>query len=62
MTLGTVVEDLALLNAAVRGVHDADADALVTTGFTRRPGDVEADPGRVRAVGFAPIAQLLDRV
>jgi len=62
VTLGTVVEDLALLNAAVRGVLDAGADALVTTGFTVRPEDVEGDPGRVRAVPFAPIAQLLDRV
>jgi UDP:flavonoid glycosyltransferase YjiC (YdhE family) len=62
VTLGTGVEDLALLNAAVRGVLDADADALVTTGFAARPEDVEGDPGRVRAVGFAPIAQLVDRV
>jgi UDP:flavonoid glycosyltransferase YjiC (YdhE family) len=61
VTLGTVVGDLALLNAAVRGVLDAGADALVTTGFTVRPEDVEGDPGRVRAVPFAPIAQLLDR-
>lgn len=62
VTLGTVVEDLALLNAAVRGVLDAGADALVTTGFIARPEDVEGDPGRVRAVAFAPIGQLLDRV
>jgi UDP:flavonoid glycosyltransferase YjiC (YdhE family) len=62
VTLGTGVEDLALLNSAVRGVLDAGADALVTTGFTARPEDVEGDPGRVRAVSFAPIAQLLDRV
>jgi UDP:flavonoid glycosyltransferase YjiC (YdhE family) len=62
VTLGTVVEDLALLNAAVRGVLDAGADALVTTGFTARPEDVEGDPSRVRAIPFAPIAQLLDRV
>jgi len=62
VTFGTVVQDLTLLNAAVRGVLDAGADALVTTGATLRPEDVEGDPGRVRAVPFAPIAQLLDRV
>jgi hypothetical protein len=60
VTLGTGVEDLALLNAALRGVPDADA--LVTIGFTTRPADLEGDPGRARAVSFAPIAQLLDRV
>jgi UDP:flavonoid glycosyltransferase YjiC (YdhE family) len=62
VTLGTLMEDLTLLNAAVRGVLDADADALVTTGFTARPEDVVGDPARVRAVPFTPIAQLLDRV
>jgi UDP:flavonoid glycosyltransferase YjiC (YdhE family) len=62
VTLGTVVEDPTLLNAAVRGVLDAGADALVTTGFTAAPGAVEGDPDRVRAVPFAPIGQLLDRV
>ncbi|WP_020124393.1 glycosyltransferase [Streptomyces canus] len=62
VTLGTVVEDLTLLNAAVRGVLDAGADALVTTGFTVPPEAVESDPGRVRAVPFVPIGQLLDRV
>jgi UDP:flavonoid glycosyltransferase YjiC (YdhE family) len=62
VTFGTVVEDLALLNDAVRGVLDAGADALVTTGFTALPEDVEGDPQRVRAVPFAPIAELLDRV
>ena len=62
VTLGTVVEDLALLNAAVRGVLEAGADALVTTGFTARPEDVDDNPGWVHAIPFAPIAQLLDRV
>ncbi|MER7728978.1 nucleotide disphospho-sugar-binding domain-containing protein [Streptomyces sp. NPDC096323] len=62
VTLGTVVDDLTLLNAAVRGVLDAGADPLVTTGFTTAPEAVEGDPGRVRAVPFAPIGQLLDRV
>jgi UDP:flavonoid glycosyltransferase YjiC (YdhE family) len=62
VTLGTVVDDLALLNAAVRGVLDAGADVLVTTGLTAGPEGVEGDPSRVRAVAFAPIAQLLDRV
>ncbi|MFJ8141536.1 glycosyltransferase [Streptomyces sp. NPDC096013] len=62
VTLGTVVEDLTLLNAAVRGVLDAGADALVTTGFTATPEAVAGDPDRVRAVPFAPIGQLLDRV
>jgi UDP:flavonoid glycosyltransferase YjiC (YdhE family) len=62
VTLGTVVEDLTLLNAAVRGVLDAGADALVTTGFIATPEAVEGDPDRIRAVPFAPIGQLLDRV
>ncbi|MGW1215959.1 glycosyltransferase [Streptomyces sp. NPDC002499] len=62
VTLGTVVEDGALLNAAVRGVLDAGADALVTTGFTLGPEDIEGDSDRIRAVRFAPIGQLLDRV
>jgi UDP:flavonoid glycosyltransferase YjiC (YdhE family) len=62
VTLGTLVDDLALLNHAVRSVLDAGADALVTTGFTARPEDVEGDPDRVRAVRFAPIGRLLDRV
>jgi UDP:flavonoid glycosyltransferase YjiC (YdhE family) len=62
VTLGTVVQDQGLLNAAVRGVLEAGADALVTTGFTARPEEIEGDPDRVRAVQFAPIAQLLDRV
>ncbi|HEX3789011.1 MAG TPA: glycosyltransferase [Pseudonocardiaceae bacterium] len=62
VTLGTVVADPALLNAAVRGVLDAGADALVTTGFGTSPGDVEGPADRVRVVPFAPIAQLLDRV
>jgi UDP:flavonoid glycosyltransferase YjiC (YdhE family) len=62
VTLGTVVDDLELLNSAVRGVLDAGADALVTTGFATGPEAIEGDPGRVRAVPFAPISQLLDRV
>lgn len=62
VTLGTVVDDLALLNEAVSGVLDAGADALVTTGFSAGPGDLEADADRVRAVPFAPISRLLDRV
>jgi len=62
VTLGTVVDDLALLNSAVRRVLDAGADVLVTTGFTTGPADVEGDPGRVHAVSFAPMGQLLDRV
>jgi UDP:flavonoid glycosyltransferase YjiC (YdhE family) len=62
VTLGTVVEDPALLNAAVRGVLDAGADALVATGFATNPEDVEGPSDRVRVVPFAPIAQLLDRV
>lgn len=62
VTLGTVVDDLTLLNSAVSGVLDAGADALVTTGFTATPDDIEGDSGRVRAVPFAPISQLLDRV
>ncbi|WP_033339259.1 glycosyltransferase [Catenuloplanes japonicus] len=62
VTLGTVVDDLELLRSAVRAVLDAGANALVTTGFTATPADLEADPARVRAVSFAPIAQLLDRV
>ena len=62
VTLGTVVADLALLNSAVRAVLDAGADALVTTGFTAGPQDIEGDSDRIRAVPFAPIGQLLDRV
>ncbi|MFG1923008.1 nucleotide disphospho-sugar-binding domain-containing protein [Cryptosporangium sp. NPDC048952] len=67
VTLGTVVEDLELLRSAVRAVLSAGADALVTTGFTATPtmletGALEADASRVRAVSFAPIGQLLDRV
>lgn len=62
VTLGTVVDDLTLLNQAVRAALDAGADALVTTGFTAKPDDVEGDPDRVRAVPFAPMSQLLDRV
>jgi len=62
VTLGTVVDDLDLLRSAVGAVLDAGADALVTTGFTATPDDLRADPGRVRAVSFAPIGQLLDRV
>lgn len=62
VTLGTVVDDLELLNSAVRAVLDADADALVTTGFTTRPEEIEGVPGRVHAVPFAPLGQLLDRV
>lgn len=62
VNLGTVVDDLELLNSAVRAVLDAGADALVTTGFTAGPGDVKGDPDRVHAVPFAPISQLLDRV
>jgi UDP:flavonoid glycosyltransferase YjiC (YdhE family) len=62
VTLGTVVDDLALLNAAVRGVLDAGADALVTTGFTSGAEVVEGDADRVRTIPFAPMAQLLDRV
>ncbi|MDP9798421.1 UDP:flavonoid glycosyltransferase YjiC (YdhE family) [Catenuloplanes nepalensis] len=62
VTLGTVVEDLPLLRTAVQAVLDAGADALVTTGFAATPADLGAvtDPTRVRAVSFAPIAQLLD--
>lgn len=56
------MQDLALLNAAVRGVLDAGVDALVTTGFTTRPEDITGDLDRIRAVPFAPIGQLLDRV
>jgi UDP:flavonoid glycosyltransferase YjiC (YdhE family) len=62
VTLGTVVADLELLRSAVGAVLDAGADALVTTGFTATPEDLQADPERVRAVPFAPIGQLLDRV
>jgi UDP:flavonoid glycosyltransferase YjiC (YdhE family) len=62
VTLGTVVDDLDLLRSAVRAVLDSGADALVTTGFTATPDDLQADPARVRAVPFAPIGQLLDRV
>jgi UDP:flavonoid glycosyltransferase YjiC (YdhE family) len=62
VTLGTVVEDLALLNAAVRGVLEAGANALVTTGFATNPADIVGPSDRVRVVPFAPIAQLLDRV
>jgi UDP:flavonoid glycosyltransferase YjiC (YdhE family) len=62
VTLGTVVEDLELLRSAVRAVLDAGADALVTTGFTATPEDLGTDTDRVRAVSFAPIGQLLDRV
>ena len=61
VTLGTVVEDLDLLNAAVRGVLDAGADALVTTGFTAKPEQVEGDTDRMHALPFAPMAQLLDQ-
>ncbi|WP_433189351.1 glycosyltransferase [Actinoallomurus sp. CA-150999] len=62
VSLGTVVDDLALLKTAVRAVLDAGADALVTTGFTTGAEDIEGDSGRVRAIPFAPMAQLLDRV
>jgi len=62
VTLGTVVDDLDLLRSAVGAVLDAGANALVTTGFAAKPEDLEADPERVRAVSFAPIGQLLDRV
>ncbi|MFI5845594.1 glycosyltransferase [Catenuloplanes sp. NPDC051500] len=62
VTLGTVVDDLDLLRSAVGAVLDSGADALVTTGFTATPEDLQADPSRVRAVSFAPIGQLLDRV
>lgn len=62
MTLDTVVEDPALLSAAVRTVLDAGANALVTTGFATKPENVEGTCDRVRVVPFAPIAQLLDRV
>jgi UDP:flavonoid glycosyltransferase YjiC (YdhE family) len=62
VTLGTVVDDLALLNTAVRAVLDAGADALVMTGFTTGAEKIEGDSDRVRAVPFAPMAQLLDRV
>lgn len=62
VTLGTVVDDLELLRSAVRAVLDAGADALVTTGFTATPDDLGAGSERVRAVPFAPIGQLLDRV
>lgn len=62
VTLGTVVQDPELLDAAIRGVLDAGADALVTAGFTTRPEDVAGDADRVRAVPFVPIGQLLDRV
>ena len=61
VTLGTVVADLDLLRSAVHAVVDAGADALVTTGFTAKPEDLDVDPERVRAVSFAPIGQLLDR-
>jgi len=54
--------DPAAIAAAVRAVLDAGADALVTTGFNRKPDEVAEDPARVRAVPFAPIGQLLDRV
>ncbi|MDR7280127.1 glycosyltransferase [Catenuloplanes atrovinosus] len=61
ITLGTVVDDLPLLRTAVHAVLDAGADALVTTGLTATPADLGiTDPTRVRAVSFAPIAQLLD--
>lgn len=62
VTLGTVVDDLDLLRSAVAAVLESGADALVTTGFTATPDDLEADPARVRAVSFAPIGRLLDRV
>ncbi|MGW3283438.1 glycosyltransferase [Streptomyces sp. NPDC001002] len=62
VTLGTVVDDVTPLNTAVRGVLDAGADALVTTGLTLSPEDIEGDSDRVRAVRFAPIGHLLDRV
>ncbi|WP_410604692.1 glycosyltransferase [Amycolatopsis sp. lyj-90] len=62
VTLGTVVEDLELLNSAVRGVLDAGADALVTTGFTATPEQIDGEAGRVHAIPFAPISQLLDKV
>jgi UDP:flavonoid glycosyltransferase YjiC (YdhE family) len=61
VTFGTVVDDLALVNTAVRAVLDSGADALVTTGFAAGPQDIEGDPERIRAVKFAPIGQLLDR-
>lgn len=57
VTLGTVVDDPALLNAAVQGVLDAGANALVTTGSEA----VEGDPEPIGAVSFAPIGHLLDR-
>ncbi|WP_290058430.1 glycosyltransferase [Amycolatopsis solani] len=62
VTLGTVVEDPELLGAAVRGVLDAGANALVTSGFTVTPEQVGGEAGRVHVVSFAPISQLLDRV
>ncbi|GIJ45371.1 glycosyl transferase [Virgisporangium aliadipatigenens] len=62
VTLGTVVDDLELLRSAVDAVLAAGANALVTTGFTTTPEDLKADPERVRAVSFAPIGRLLDRV
>ena len=63
VTLGTVVRDVALLRAVLEQVLAAgDVDAVVTTPPGADLGPLDADPERVRAVGFAPLARLLPGV
>lgn len=62
VTLGTVLDDRALLTAAVDAVLAADVNILVTSTPTASPESLAFDPARVQAVSFAPMGRLLDGV
>ena len=60
VTLGTVVDDLDLLRAAVEAVRGAGATAIVSTGLLPVETPAEFDDEQVRVHPFTPIAQLLE--
>lgn len=61
VTPGTIADDAEAVAALVGSLVDLDVD-LVLTGHHGRPWPLDVGPGRVRQVGFVPLARLLEGI
>jgi UDP:flavonoid glycosyltransferase YjiC (YdhE family) len=62
VTLGTTVNDPAMLNELISSVATADVNVIVTLGAGSDVGAVDVDRTRVHPVSFVPLARLLPGV
>lgn len=62
VTLGTVFDDRAALDAILDSLVPTDTNVLLTLGPGGDPDSFDVDRGRVRPVGFVPLDRLLEGV